>query len=643
MPEPISTTLIAAGVSGIVSSLFGRFADRMAPADKVKVTRLKTNISPVLESTFKKCSNIKTLLNPQRPAELMNIYATQRFVMRGDELDHYSLVEYIKNECCNVVLTRSGGSGKSIFTRYLWMALCVDDGGRIPLFIELRNLNSLTTDSVFAFIYHSINAGIASIDESEFKWYLSRGDFVLLLDGFDEVAIDKKASIQRQIIEISDTYPKLKIIVTSRPEGNFASWPSFEVAQMAPMTKDDVVELVNKAEFDEEIKNRFVRRINSAGGLYEKHKSFLENPLLASMMLLTFSHNFDIPDRMHLFYDQAFDALYQRHDSYKPGGYKREFKTNITEDVFRRVLAYFCMITYHEEEFYFSRDRVISVLRKAINIESPSSSVSSAITPDDFFHDLVSSVCFLVSDGLEYTFSHRSFQEYFCACGVSCLKPEMIPNLIMVFLRRHSDVVVRMLSDMQPDLFRRAYVLPMAERFKPDLETAKPLDVVRFLEVTGWEFHVQKFNRQAGSGLSAMYAVYFDGGGDFGNFVGVAQRGFRDKSGRIRKTRNESLRDGDRKLFDKIYDVIGKEGRVILGVRSERGRIVCTWNSSNGKSGVETGEIDFDQELMDAFSATSMYAYISESAKRVVEFVAANKREEKKMSAAITDIFGITI
>ena len=57
---------------------------------------------------------------------------------------------------------------------------------------------------------------------------------------------------------------------------------------------------------------------------------------------------------MHLFYQQAFDALYQRHDSYKPGGYKREFRAKLSEDVFKAVVSYFCLLTYYQEKFSFS-------------------------------------------------------------------------------------------------------------------------------------------------------------------------------------------------------------------------------------------------------------------------------------------------
>ena len=51
--------------------------------------------------------------------------------------------------------------------------------------------------------------------------------------------------------------------------------------------------------------------------LYDKHKSFLSNPLLTTMMLLTFDQFAEIPEKMFLFYEQAFDTLFLKHDATK--------------------------------------------------------------------------------------------------------------------------------------------------------------------------------------------------------------------------------------------------------------------------------------------------------------------------------------
>ena len=69
-----------------------------------------------------------------------------------------------------------------------------------------------------------------------------------------------------------------------------------------------------------------------------KHESFASNPLLLNIMLLTYDNYADIPEKLHLFYSNAFETLYIKHDATK-GGYKREFKTKLSSDDFKRVFV----------------------------------------------------------------------------------------------------------------------------------------------------------------------------------------------------------------------------------------------------------------------------------------------------------------
>jgi len=93
-------------------------------------------------------------------------------------------------------------------------------------------------------------------------------------------------------------------------------------------------------------KARLLKRIKE--GLYESHESFLSNPLLAYMMLLTIARNPDIPNRMTAFYEMAFDALYHRHDTVKGGGYVRKYYADIEKMELIRLLSFFCLVTYFD-------------------------------------------------------------------------------------------------------------------------------------------------------------------------------------------------------------------------------------------------------------------------------------------------------
>src|SRR5579863_3099784 len=133
------------------------------------------------------------------------------------------------------------------------------------------------------------------------------------------------------------------------------------------MAKKEVLSLVRKIDYEPDVKKRFTKAIRA--GMYEKHASFLSTPLLAIMMLLTFDQFASIPDKVHVFYDQAFDALFAKHDASKHGGYKRRSRTGLAIDDFKRCLSTFCAATYAKGKAVFSETETRAFLAQAFKFE----------------------------------------------------------------------------------------------------------------------------------------------------------------------------------------------------------------------------------------------------------------------------------
>jgi hypothetical protein len=466
----------AKGFAGALGKLAAEHAARtLMPA---AADRIRTDIEPHIEATYRRCSTTKTLLNPLHPVEVLKIYASQMFSVRKKELDQYDLVDCLRSDINNSIITGTGGSGKSIFTKYLWLSLFERSDGRIPIYVELRQLNNIDKTDIIPFLIATLSQGKSRISEREFRGKLERGDLFLVFDGFDELVEAKREPVQIDIMNLSTNYPDLKIVVSSRPDNRFASWTSFHVISVLPMRQKDVIELVEKAEFDRVVKRKFIKRMKD-DSLYERHNSFMSNPLLASMMLLTYSHNYDVPDKMHLFYDHAFEALYQRHDSHKSGGFKREFKTSISVDVFKRILAYFCLITYTLEKYEFSEPELLQQLANAINIEKADTNAQK------FFSDLVNCVCILIPDGINYTFSHRSLQEYFAAYCLAYVTRHNFRKIVGNWSARSGDSAVELLSEMNPDVFREEYIVPIVEDNADLLKSGNSFSLQQILDATG--------------------------------------------------------------------------------------------------------------------------------------------------------------
>lgn len=78
------------------------------------------------------------------------------------------------------------------------------------------------------------------------------------------------------------------------------------------------------------------------------------------------------------------------------------------------VFSIFCFVTYFQGKTEFSTDEIYTTFAP-IKKQLPNLNI------DNYLFDLVNSICVLYKDGLDYKFSHRSFQGYFTALFLKVL------------------------------------------------------------------------------------------------------------------------------------------------------------------------------------------------------------------------------
>jgi hypothetical protein len=164
------------------------------------------------------------------------------------------------------------------------------------------------------------------------------------LDGLDEVDYDFRPQLEKQIIELQENNRNLTIVISSRPDGRFTSWAQFPLYAVEALSEKDLIKLISKIPYDKDVKKEFSEQIKS--GLFTRHSSFLSKPLLATMMLLTFDQFAQIPDKIHIFYEQAFETLFFRHDMSKQAAFQRKRHTSLAIIEFRNTLSSFCIINF---------------------------------------------------------------------------------------------------------------------------------------------------------------------------------------------------------------------------------------------------------------------------------------------------------
>jgi hypothetical protein len=413
-----------------------------------------------LQNAYNKYSTMKTLLYSDQPRAFYDfyvcndIYQTIRVSMHTSKKKIIShATTEILSTCSNfIIISGTGGLGKSMMMRHLLLDVISDykDVKRIPIFLPLKDYNS-SYSGLVNYIYEKFDSLGAGKDINEFVDILSAGKCLLLFDGLDEINTTCRKQFEHDLELFADKYSKNMFIISSRPFGSFLSFSRFTILNLSPFNKKQALELIDKLDFrtdEPAIKENFRTELDTK--LYYTHRGFIENPLLLTIMLMTFEQFAEVPSKMHIFYKEAYVALSQKHDASK-GAYKRTLHTELTADRFADYFAEFCARTYRDQKFEFTEIEFEKYFDQLIECKKDDYSVDAS----DFIYDLTANMCLMYYESQRYHFTHRSFQEYFCALYFSKQKDRTLAAIGAFFEnkggRNFGDSTFDMFYDMIPE------------------------------------------------------------------------------------------------------------------------------------------------------------------------------------------------
>lgn len=421
-------------------------------------------------------STKKTLLYAEKPHPFYELYVCNNVKYhkyhnsvtkdtKQEIIIENATIEKLEAESKYIIIEGIGGIGKSMFLTHLFLtsAQNSETSGIIPLFLSLKNYKD-TTDNVVDFIWKSVCEYDSAISRKAIIEALQNKELVLLLDGYDEIQSSARESFQSDLEAFIKSYNGNTIIMTSRPiYDSFVSFSKFSVFDIKPLTKPQALELVGKLEFWDDIaKNNFIKALDSK--LYSSHWEFASNPLLLTIMLMTYSAFGEVPAKMHVFYSKAYETMARLHDASK-GSFKRPLHTNLTPEEFSKYFAEFCARTYRDEMLEFDERSFVAYMNKVLR---GSSAESKGITPHDFLLDLADNLCVMYREGSTYYFIHRSFQEYFAAVHFSSEYDAKLTRIGNFFEgmknRNYTDKTFDMMYDMIPDKVERFIFLPFLDK-----------------------------------------------------------------------------------------------------------------------------------------------------------------------------------
>lgn len=427
---------------------------------------LRTAYTSYLEKTASRYSKAKSFFVRDRPVNLYDYYVPIGLRCGTTTISKPSPTSCFRKSS-RFVITGSGGCGKSVLMRHLFLQ-SIQDAKYVPVFIELRDLNA-DDRGLMALLEDILQQHNFDTSGSYLEKALEAGHFCLFFDGYDEVYPSIRSQLITDIRRLSATYSTCPIALSTRPDDVVRSLDEFVIFSVNPLELSGAVELISKLPYDDEIREKFTDDLQQ--GLFKKHNSFLSNPLLLSIMLLTYGENAEIPKRRSVFYNQAYEALFQRHDASK-GGFRRQKETELDIHDFGRVFSLFCLQTYEKRLFKMTSVQALQFIEKTkapLQLDFPSQA---------YLNDLLSATCLLVEDGLEIMFTHRSFQEYFVAQYIVSASDEVQRKVLDRYWKYVlSDNVISLVEELNPEIIERNLLLPRLQDLFKELEVKREVGI----------------------------------------------------------------------------------------------------------------------------------------------------------------------
>lgn len=451
------------------------FSEELTP--EVTKKFIMPDVYTYLRNAEEKYSSMKTLLYNDQPKPFYSFYVCNRIRYRGLDgktegrmgrhpydmqfLDDVT-VEKIREISRFAIIIGTGGLGKSMMMRHFMLDTIAnfDDLKRFPVFVPLKDFDEAAS-SLLDYVYSKIGIFDGNLKKEQFEEMLANGSCLLLLDGLDEIGAGAVRKFERELEALTDKYSENVFILSSRPFQSFVSYERFSLFWLMSFNQRQAMRLIDRLEFrpdEPAIKAKFQAALEKT--LFKTHQSFTQNPLLLTIMLLTFEQYAEVPSKMHIFYREAFEVLAKRHDASK-GAYKRALRTGLSVDAFADYFAELCFRSYNDEKFEMTAEEFDGYFSR---LNARIAANDKKTTASDFREDLCSNLCLMYFEGNSYHFTHRSFQEYFCALFFSKQKDKFIARLGDFFekhqRRMFGDRTFYMLYDMVTEKVEEYIFLP---------------------------------------------------------------------------------------------------------------------------------------------------------------------------------------
>lgn len=427
----------------------------------------------------------KTLLYRNKAEDIDSFYVWNRisrvqpknlgFDVQDDEQDNLiqkPSVENIFEINKHILLIGMEGIGKSMMIRNLFLSSLAAYGntGELPFLICLREYESEHRD-LLSLIERAMRIYDPAFNKDDARALLIHGRAIVYMDSLDEIAPSQFGEFHRDLEALTKAYPRSKFLITTR-NYTLLSASDFQYLWILPFTKNQSNLMIDKLKIDEGIKDSMHQLIETQ---LDTYKEYLSIPMLLTMLAINYEKFDVIPSKRHELYGVAYDTLLEIHDREEKDDYEKRFNSIERADEFTPIFSEFCARTCRNGIVSFQRKPFEALIRKV-------SAVNDVVNPSmfasgKFINDICYKACLMYERDMEYTFLHRSIQEYLFAYYYANADDERLIKLGEYLSNPkgnfHNVDAFLMLYDMAPERVNRLLFLPYLKNIYTEFDERK--------------------------------------------------------------------------------------------------------------------------------------------------------------------------
>ncbi|MDM8084110.1 NACHT domain-containing protein [Cellulomonas cellasea] len=359
------------------------------------------------------------------------------------------------------VITGAPGAGKSTLMQHVVRQVATEDGVRVPLLVRIREFSSdrpVLIDEIVAAIRRDLQMHDVGVDEIEAMLTLGRA--TVLFDGLDEALdLPRRRIVTAAIDAFSHRFPLTSVIVTSRVVGyeQAALSAAFKVLALLDFTDTQIMEYA-RIWFRQNLS--YEGDVEVFYGELDTIPDLRSNPLMLSLICALYRARGHVPRNRRQVYAECADLLFNRWDPMRRITQPVD-QVQHGQDLMQEIALWYFKSASAQAGV---EQRQLEAVVQHFFVDTAGVLPSEARRRAASFIDYCSGRAWLLTwvtmneNGEKlYTFTHRTFMEYFAAEGLarSSADTDVLVHHVLNAYRENGSSVVPELVVQSAEYARR--------------------------------------------------------------------------------------------------------------------------------------------------------------------------------------------